>query len=194
MNINEDIEFQVIRSGRMTARYDFGYAVNEQVAIMLQRMANTKCIEERLDMLKATEEHLHSDWLSTEAGITFQHRIWRKKAKEDPPVDLPFNDKTPLAALFRSKYHSMLRSIIDSWKPNMSGIPQDIDTLEITDFQFDFKKIKATSIYIDIGQLLTEHALVDNNMKTLAWYLFLHSNLSKSLTALYVQLRTYKKM
>ncbi len=193
MNTTEDIEFQVIRSGHIAARYDFGNVVNQQIEIMLQRMDGVNDVEKRVDILEATIDRIHADWISKETNLTFQHRIWRKKVEEKLPQDLPFDAKTPLSALFQREYHSMLRSIIESWIPCMNGIPENIDALEISDFQFDLKKIKATGIYIDIGRLLTAHALIDENMKTLAWYLFTHSNLSRSLTALYVQLRTYKK-
>ena len=105
----------------------------------------------------------------------------------------PFDADTPLSALFRENHHEELRQIIDSWRPYLIGDDPAIDALAISDFQFDFDKIIATHIYIDLGRLLYVHALKDDNMSLLAKYLYQHSNLSNSESTLYVQLRKYKK-
>jgi len=105
----------------------------------------------------------------------------------------PFDADTPLSALFRESHHEELRQIIDSWRPYLVGDNPDIDALALTRFMFDFDKVIATHIYIDIGRLLYDHALKDDNMSLLAKYLFQHSNLSNSQSTLYVQLRKYKK-
>ena len=75
----------------------------------------------------------------------------------------------------------------------MRNSERSIDALALTRFMFDFDKVIATHIYIDIGRLLYDHALKDDNMSLLANYLFQHSNLSNSQSTLYVQLRKYKK-
>jgi hypothetical protein len=108
-------------------------------------------------------------------------------------ADPPFDADTPLSALFRENHHEELRQIIDSWRPYLIGDDPAIDALAISDFQFDFDKIIATHIYIDLGRLLYVHALKDDNMSLLAKYLYQHSNLSNSESTLYVQLRKYKK-
>ena len=59
--------------------------------------------------------------------------------------------------------------------------------------QRHISKVIATSIYIDLGRLLHTHALKDDNMSSLAQYLYRHSNLSNSQSTLYAQLRKYKK-
>ena len=105
----------------------------------------------------------------------------------------PFDADTPLSALFRENHHEELRQSIDSWRPYLIGDDPAIDALAISDFQFDFDKIIATHIYIDLGRLLYVHALKDDNMSLLAKYLYQHSNLSNSESTLYVQLRKYKK-
>ena len=105
----------------------------------------------------------------------------------------PFDADTPLSALFRESHHEELRQIIDSWRPFLVGDDPGIDALGLTHFEFDFEKVIATRIYIDIGRLLYDHALKDDNMSLLAKYLFRHSNLSNSQSTLYVQLRKYKK-
>ena len=105
----------------------------------------------------------------------------------------PFDADTPLSALFRENHHEELRKVIDSWRPYLIGDDPAIDALAISDFQFDFDKIIATHIYIDLGRLLYVHALKDDNMSQLAKYLYQHSNLSNSESTLYVQLRKYKK-
>ncbi len=105
----------------------------------------------------------------------------------------PFDADTPLSALFRESHHEELRQIIESWRPFLVGDDSGIDALGLTHFEFDFEKVIATRIYIDIGRLLYDHALKDDNMSLLAKYLFQHSNLSNSQSTLYVQLRKYKK-
>ena len=83
--------------------------------------------------------------------------------------------------------------MIESWRPNLIDDDPAIDALAMYNFHFDFKKIMATAVYIDLGRLLSVHALTDDNTSTLSWYLFNHSNLSTSQPTLYAQLRKYKK-
>ena len=108
-------------------------------------------------------------------------------------ADPPFDADTPLSALFRENHHEELRKVIDSWRPYLIDDDPSIDALALAHFEFDFDKIIATHIYIDLGRLLYVHALKDDNMSLLAKYLFRHSNLSNSQSTLYVQLRKYKK-
>ena len=100
---------------------------------------------------------------------------------------------TPLSALFRLNFEGELRTVIESWRPCLIGDDPSIDAMQLSYFEFDFNKILAMSVYIDLGHLLCKHPLVDDNMRTLADYLFEHSNLSNSQPTLYAQLRKYKK-
>ena len=100
---------------------------------------------------------------------------------------------TPLSALFRLNFEGELRTVIESWRPCLIGDDPSIDALQLSYFEFDFNKILAMSVYIDLGHLLCKRPLVDDNMRTLADYLFEHSNLSNSQPTLYAQLRKYKK-
>ena len=88
---------------------------------------------------------------------------------------------------------TVIRQTIEAWRPYLIGDDTSVDTLKMHSFHFDFSKVIATSIYIDLGRLLHAHALKDDNMSSLARYLFLHSNLSNSQATLYAQLRKYKK-
>ena len=117
----------------------------------------------------------------------------KEPPENQPPPDLSFDDSTPLSALFRKNHHEELRKVIDSWRPFLIGDDPDIDALAMTRFEFDFGKVIAMHIYIDLGHLLYDHALKDDNMNLLAKYLFRHTNLSNSQSTLYVQLRKYKK-
>ena len=112
---------------------------------------------------------------------------------EEPSATKTFNQDTPLSALFRENHHEELRKVIESWRPYLIGDAPATDALAITHFEFDFCKILAMGVYIDLGHLLCKHPLVDDNMRTLADYLFLHSNLSNSQPTLYAQLRKYMK-
>ena len=112
---------------------------------------------------------------------------------EEPSATKTFNQDTPLSALFRENHHEELRKVIESWRPYLIGDDPATDALAITHFEFDFCKILAMGVYIDLGHLLCKHPLVDDNMRTLADYLFLHSNLSNSQPTLYAQLRKYMK-
>ena len=118
--------------------------------------------------------------------------------KKEPPtsgdtVCPSFDADTPLSALFRENHHKELRQIIDSWRPYLVDDDPGTDALAFSNFQFDFEKVIAAHIYIDIGRLLYDHALKDDNMSLLAKYLFQHTNLSNSESTLYAQLRKYKK-
>ena len=108
-------------------------------------------------------------------------------------VPVSFGADTPLSALFREEYHGELRTVIESWRPSLTDDDPAVDALAMYQFHFDFKKIMATAVYIDLGRLLSVHALADENISTLSWYLFNHSNLSTSQPTLYAQLRKYKK-
>ena len=105
----------------------------------------------------------------------------------------PFNANTPLSALFRESHHEELRQIIDSWRQYLIGDDPIIDALAVNNFQFDFEQTRPVCIYMDLARLISHDALSEP-MSVLAAYLFLHSNLSRSENALYVQLKRYKKL
>ena len=117
----------------------------------------------------------------------------KEPSEGQTPSNVTLDADTPLSALFRENHHEELRRIIDTWRPYLIGDDPTIDTLALAHFEFDFDKVIATHIYIDLGRLLYVHALKDDNMSQLAKYLYQHSNLSNSESTLYVQLRKYKK-
>ena len=117
----------------------------------------------------------------------------RRGVAAEKDANPPFDADTPLSALFHESRHEELSQIIDSWRPYLKDNETDTDALAMSHFEFDFDKVIATHIYIDLGRLLYAHALKDDNMSLLAKYLFQHSNLSNSQSTLYVQLRKYKK-
>ena len=112
---------------------------------------------------------------------------------EDASTTERFGKDTPLSALFRENFHDELRKVIESWRPYLIDDDPSINALAITHFKFDFTKILAMGVYIDLGRLLGMHPLKNENMRTLSDYLFLHSNLSSSQPTLYAQLRKYMK-
>ena len=112
---------------------------------------------------------------------------------EDTSTTERFGKNTPLSDLFRENHHEELKTVIESWRPYLVDNNPSIDALKMNSFHFDFGRIIATSVYIDLGPLLNNHALKDDNMSQLANYLYLHSNLSSSQPTLYAQLRKYKK-
>ncbi len=112
---------------------------------------------------------------------------------EDASTTERFGKDTPLSDLFRENHHEELKNVIESWRPYLVDNNPSIDALKMNSFHFDFGRIIATSVYIDLGPLLNNHALKDDNMSQLANYLYLHSNLSSSQPTLYAQLRKYKK-
>ena len=139
---------------------------------------------------------MHVDHVDTQ---NFYGDKWAKALQHHEPAACPssaepvFDQDTPLSALFREHHHEELRQTIEAWRPYLIGDDTSVDTLKIHSFHFDFSKVIAASIYIDLGRLLHAHALKDDNMSSLARYLFLHSNLSNSQATLYAQLRKYKK-
>ena len=118
----------------------------------------------------------------------------RKTSKEDESsATVHFDDDTSLSVLFRESHHGELRQIIDSWRPYLIGDDPAIDALALSNFQFDFEQTRPVCIYMDLARLINHDGL-SSPMSVLAAYLFLHSNLSCSENALYVQLKRYKKM
>lgn len=108
-------------------------------------------------------------------------------------ADPPYNADTPLSALFRESHHEELGKVIDSWRPFLIDDAPDKEALRLNRFQFDFEQTRPVSIYMDLARLINHDAL-SSPVSVLAAYLFLHSNLSSSENALYVQLKRYKKM
>ena len=98
---------------------------------------------------------------------------------EDTSTTERFGKDTPLSDLFRENHHEELKTVIESWRPYLVDNNPSIDALKMNSFHFDFGRIIATSVYIDLGPLLNNHALKDDNMSQLANYLYLHSNLSQ---------------
>ena len=137
-----------------------------------------------------TELRLHQERIE-ELERKLDQLMKADTAKKSAPVN--FGTDTPLSALFREEYHGELRTVIESWRPSLTDDDPAVDALAMYQFHFDFKKIMATAVYIDLGRLLSVHALADENISTLSWYLFNHSNLSTSQPTLYAQLRKYKK-
>ena len=117
----------------------------------------------------------------------------KEVANSQASAEPAFGKDTPLSALFRENFHDELRKVIESWRPYLIDDDPSINALAITHFKFDFTKILAMGVYIDLGRLLGIHPLKNDNMRTLADYLFLHSNLSSSQPTLYAQLRKYMK-
>ena len=135
-------------------------------------------------------DHVDNQYFGDKWAKAFQGK---EPPKSQTPPNISFDDSTPLSALFRENHHEELRKIIDSWRPYLIGDDPAVDALAMTRFEFDFNKVIATHIYIDLGSLLYDHALKEDNMNLLAKYLFHHTNLSNSQSTLYVQLRKYKK-
>ena len=171
---------------------------NEEVIELLRRLL------ERLQQADGNNAKGSTTIIYVAPGAQYVKNLYQQIPLTDPPrrkgnnvagatADPPFDADTPLSALFRENHHEELRKIIDSWRPYLIGDDSTIDALAMTSFEFDFDKVIATHIYIDLGRLLHDHALKDDNMSQLAKYLYQHSNLSNSESTLYVQLRKYKK-
>ena len=100
------------------------------------------------------------------------------------------NDDTPLSALFRKNHHEELRKVIESWRPYLIDDDPGTDALGISNFVFDKDRIYSNKVYRDLCEL---HALgaLQVPMSQLARYLTAHSNVSRSYTTLYQQLKYY---
>ena len=148
-------------------------------------------------------DHVDNQYLY---GDKWVKALQNKVVADDQPsaAEPVFEKDTPLSALFRDNFHGELRKfrdnfhgelrkVIESWRPYLIDDDANVDAMKMHSFHFDFSKVIATSIYIDLGRLLHTHALKDDNMSSLAQYLYRHSNLSNSQSTLYAQLRKYKK-
>ena len=122
--------------------------------------------------------------------------VYTTKQQEVPKVrdtiiEEQFNDETPLSALFRKSHHEELRKRIDSWRPYLIDDDPDIDTVAISNFQFDKDQIYSNKVYRDLCELDALGAL-QVSLSQLARYLSAHSNLSRSYATLYQQLKYYR--
>ena len=111
---------------------------------------------------------------------------------ENTMKDEPFDDNTPLSALFRENHHEELRKVIESWRPYLINDETDRDALMLTHFTFDKKSIHSKEIYVGLLNLANIGAL-QVSLSQLARYLSNHSNLSNSYTALYQQIKHYRQ-
>ena len=102
-----------------------------------------------------------------------------------------FNDDTPLSALFRTNFHEKLRTVIESWRPYLVGDNTTVDALAMTRFEFDKNRIYSNKVYRDLCELDALGAL-QVSLSQLANYLSSHSNLSRSYSTLYQQLKYYR--
>ena len=99
---------------------------------------------------------------------------------------------TLLSDLFRRTFYEDLRQVINSWRSFLTDNDPSVDALQIKQFHFDKKRITAQRIYMDLISLIERGALRPS-MQTLADYLFEHTNLSKSASALYQLLARYRR-
>ena len=99
-------------------------------------------------------------------------------------MKIDLSPDTPLSYLFRRSFYEDLRQVIDSWRPFLIDNDPLVDPLQISQFHFNKKRITARQVYIDLISL-KECGALRPSMKTLADYLFEHTNLSKSADALY---------
>ena len=146
----------------------------------------------------------HNTIVYVATGATYVNNQHNQYPQPDPPrkresptsgdtASPSFDADTPLSALFRESHHDELRQIIDSWRPYLVDDDTTTDALALSNFQFDFEQTRPVCIYMDLARLINHDGL-SSPMSVLAAYLFLHSNLSCSENALYVQLKRYKKM
>lgn len=171
--------------------------------------------DELLDLFRRLQERLqqadgentkgsHNTIVYVATGATYVNNQHNQNFQSDPPrkresptggetASPSFDPDTPLSALFRENHHKELMQIIDSWRPYLVDDDPAIDALALSNFQFDLEQTRPVCIYMDLARLINHDAL-SAPMSVLAAYLFLHSNLSCSENALYVQLKRYKKM
>ena len=97
---------------------------------------------------------------------------------------------TPLSALFRENHHDELRTVIESWRPYMIDDDPTVDALHLSRFVFDKKRLQPCVAYCDLTSLEHRGAL-RVSLSQLARYLADHSNLSRSYSSLYQQLKYY---
>jgi len=110
-------------------------------------------------------DHVDNQYLY---GDKWVKALQNKVVADDQPsaADPVFEKDTPLSALFRDNFHSELRKVIESWRPYLFYDDANVDAMKMHSFHFDFSKVIATSIYIDLGRLLHTHALKDDNMSS----------------------------
>lgn len=130
---------------------------------------------------RVENQHFYGDkWIKTLQG---------KNPRESlPSMEPPFDDSTPLSALFRENHHEELREVIESWRPCLIGDDSCIDVLDITRFEFDKDRIYSNRVYYDLLDLENIGAM-QVSMSNLARYLASHTNLSSSYDTLYRQLK-----
>ena len=98
---------------------------------------------------------------------------------------------TPLSALFCENYKSELKTVIESWRPCLIGDDPSIDALQLSYFEFNKKRMHAKEVYKDLLDL-EEIGALKVSIRQLAFYFSEHSNLSRSFSSLYQQLKNYR--
>lgn len=97
---------------------------------------------------------------------------------------------TPLSALFRENHHDDLKTVIESWRPYLIDDDLTVDALHLSRFVFDKNRLQPCAAYCDLTGLEHRGAL-RVSLSQLARYLADHSNLSRSYSSLYQQLKYY---
>ena len=116
----------------------------------------------------------------------------KKTPKEsDASAKEIFNADTPLSVLFRENHHEELKTVIESWRPYLVNDNTTVDALAMTRFEFDKNRIYSNKVYRDLCELDALGAL-QVSLSQLANYLSSHSNLSRSYSTLYQQLKYYR--
>lgn len=101
-----------------------------------------------------------------------------------------FKADTPLSALFRENHHKELINLIESWQSFLVGHNPSEDALQMSNFEFDKKRIYSNRVYIELMELERLGAL-KVSLSKLARYLAEHTNLSHSYVTIYQQLKKY---
>ena len=113
------------------------------------------------------------------------------KGRGGTPAAKSFNDDTPLSALFRENHHEELRQVIESWRPYLIGDDPIVDALVMGRFRFDKDRIYSNKVYRDLCEL-DAHGALQVPMSQLARFMAARSNLSRSYSTLYQQLKYYR--
>ena len=135
--------------------------------------------------------NLSVSFLIRELGevIKKKQRLLKNIAEIESKGGFPF---TQFVNLFNWERFEEIHAVLKKWRECLKN-----ECLEMSDHHnekmiFDFEKIDASDIYIDLSHFIN-HGTLNCTMKDLARFLVSYTNLGESEDNIYMQLKRYKK-
>ena len=136
-------------------------------------------------------DSLSVSFLIRELGevIKKKQRLLKNIAEIESKGGFPF---TQFISLFNWEHFDEIHIVLTQWRNCLKDIYLDMPGHHNEKMIFDFEKIDASDIYIDLSHFIN-HGTLNCTMKDLARFLVNYTNLGESEDNIYMQLKRYKK-